>query len=248
VALVGVKDLRCRFLRCEKGINGTADFTIRNIVTVSVFGGMVAGFIVAMLLNVFEADGKDSTTDWIMTVAAVSSSLISGLAVILVAQTLSATRETLQATQVMAEYQRRIGDTQTRPWLLMESCFVDNFNDSFSVCINLRNYGTTPAAYVRIGGLVEEWIFEEDGYGNVQRSVIPKLGLRSIHLTAIAPSSTYTARFNIDFNEYDFKQMPPIKIDWSYMSHDRKISDDRDVYIHLTLGEDDTVQFLSANV
>lgn len=236
------------FLGFEKSKNGTADYAIRNIVTVSIFGGVVVGFILAILLHVFKADGKDSTTDWIMTVAAVSSSLISGLAVILVAQTLSATRETLQATQVMAEYQRRIGDNQTRPWLLMEGCFVDNFDDSFTVCINLKNYGTTPAAYVRISGLVEEYFFEEDGYGNVGKIVIPRIVLRSIHLTAIAPSSTYTARFNIKFDDYDFKKMPPIKIDWSYMSHDRKISDDRDVYIHLMLGEDDSVQFLSANV
>lgn len=118
----------------------------KNQVTTAVVAAALVGFVGAAYLGAFSSTSLKELPPWISALTAAVATLISAYAVYLVAQTLKATRETLDATRQMAEDQKRIGDAQIRPWVLVDGFSLNYgvFGNGFRVAF--RNYGVSPAA------------------------------------------------------------------------------------------------------
>ena len=127
------------------------DHSIRNTLVVGVVGGTLAGFIAAMMLGTFRVGEGDDVTEWISAVAALIAVIISALAVVLVGETLKATRDTLNETRKMSESQvqmaqdqKYIGITQTRPWVCISDYRIrcdEHLEDNTYVFITVKNFG-----------------------------------------------------------------------------------------------------------
>ncbi|MGH1458945.1 MAG: hypothetical protein ACRBBT_08585 [Paracoccaceae bacterium] len=106
--------------------------------------GLVVGVGVCLLLLLSLSNvpvgGSDSTTDWLTSISATVSVLISGIAVLLVAATLKATERTLEET-------RQLGLNQTRAWILVKSVDVVQAQQEgkMDIRITFCNYGASPA-------------------------------------------------------------------------------------------------------
>lgn len=125
--------------------------TIRNQLISSLFVGVLSGFIFAIYLGAFSSKDYENVTDWLAVLVASVAAGISLYAVRLVARTLKATQDTLAATVQMANDQRRIGNAQIRPWVLASSYSINERDyDDYTAVIHFKNFGHTPARFVRI--------------------------------------------------------------------------------------------------
>ena len=133
----------------QKRVEKKPDYSHQNSVVVGVLAGLMMGFLVALLLNVFQLGKSSEAADWLQAVSSVTAALISAYAVYLVAQTLKATRDTLIATQWMAEQQTRIGNAQTRPYFLLERARSEDRGEKVEVFLLFKNHGSTPATSIQ---------------------------------------------------------------------------------------------------
>lgn len=129
----------------------------KNTFVVGLFAGCMVGFILAMLAGSFDVGTIQSVPAWLQGVFSGLATLVSVYAVFLVSETLQATRKTLDATQAMAEDQRKIGNAQTRPQILVNSyCTEANYYfDTIIVAFN--NFGNTPATNVIVNAQLVFW-------------------------------------------------------------------------------------------
>lgn len=111
----------------------------------SVLTGAVGGTTAILLREALPDLKHEQIPDWITALTAIASAVISIIAVLLVARTLTATRETLDATQ-------EIGDSQTRAWVYIETAVAGKVTTSLltgekrcSVQVTYKNFGNTPA-------------------------------------------------------------------------------------------------------
>ena len=139
------------------------DYTSQNrLVVFTAIAGM-SGFIFAMYLGAFSKSAFLQIPPWLSAMASILATAISAIAVFLVAKTLRATRETLEASREMANDQRRIGDAQTRPYLLIKSnsTSTDSTEDLVKVLIEFNNFGNTPATAMTVSIFLEGVTYEE---------------------------------------------------------------------------------------
>lgn len=123
----------------------------RNTFVVGIVGGVLIGLISALLLGLIRYSSKadEGITSWIQSLSGIIATLVSVYAVYLVSQTLKATQETLQTTQRMADDQKRIGETQMRPWLLVSESSINLVSGlEKEITITIKNFGPTPARFV----------------------------------------------------------------------------------------------------
>ena len=121
----------------------------------------LCGFVIAAYLSwaISWLDGLEGTRfrtfkeipPWISAATSIMATLISAFAVYFVAETLRETKKTLSATIKMATDQKRIGDAQIRPWVMVDSCVVETGRyDDTAAHIVLKNFGPTPARFITI--------------------------------------------------------------------------------------------------
>lgn len=127
----------------EKEDNKAKDQSQRNQLLAFLVGGFLLGFVVALYLGAFSGNQYEKLSNWV-------SVLIAAVAVVLVAQTLKATRDTLTATQQMAKDQSRIGNAQIRPWLVVDNADIRGPRHECEPYITLKNYGYEPAVRIRV--------------------------------------------------------------------------------------------------
>lgn len=141
---------------------------IRNQIILCTFGGVVFGFILAAHLGAFSDEKYANVTNWLAVIVASVAAAISFYAVRLVAKTLKATQDTLSATVQMANDQRRIGNAQIRPWVLVSEYKIEHHGimtaGNYQAVLRIRNFGTTPAMRV-IASLTLQYVdnFDENG-------------------------------------------------------------------------------------
>lgn len=194
------------------------DHTTRNTLTVGLFVGSLAGFFVAMLLGVFKYQGDSSATDWVVAVTAVAAAFISALAVVLVAQTLQATRETLKATQKMGEDQKKSDDLKTRPWLLYTSLEFTFEPRATIANVRFKNFGPTPARQAIFAAKLIGRNYPRPGERNTS-PVFEYRGLfeKKLH---IPPGEEVIYKVTIPENEIMKSDYYTLILEWSYYTHD----------------------------
>lgn len=189
----------------------------RNTFVVGVVGGVLIGLICAMLLGLIKYSNKadEGITSWIQSLSGITATLVSVYAVYLVSQTLKATQETLQTTQRMADDQKRIGETQIRPWLLVSESSINLVSSiEEEIAIKIKNFGPTPARFITFS--THLW---EDGEDNCSYIFPPQ------NQHYIAPGQDTLITYNI--NEYLLNryQSPRLGLRVTYCSIDDKYND-----------------------
>lgn len=136
-------------------------FKWRNGFALGLFLGICLPLIVFIILGSVPVGGDNSTSDWLSSMAGISSVVISLVAVLLVSSTLKTSEETLHAT-------KELGLNQTRAWVLVESVkIVPKHNtDTYGIQVVLKNFGQSPAT-----NLCSEVYVYNDSYPFWARSV-----------------------------------------------------------------------------
>lgn len=91
-----------------------AKFEARNRLVLFTVAAALGGFVAAMYVGVFTNSDFKEIPPWVSALASTGATLVSILAVVLVARTLQATRDTLDATREMATEQKTHGDEQLK--------------------------------------------------------------------------------------------------------------------------------------
>lgn len=138
----------------------------RNQLTVIGTVCLMSGFVLAAWFGAFLESKSDYAPNWIQAVSSATATIISFAAVLLLARTLAATRDTLRTTQEMtrinqkmADDQKSHSDKQLRPWLMpseLENIRTRSIDASLQgIRFRLKNFGQTPASYVAIRASLE---------------------------------------------------------------------------------------------
>lgn len=206
-------------------------FETRNTIASAATVGAMIGFVIALWLGAISVGETSKFTDWIQSTAAVAASGISALAVVLVAKTLKATRETLDATRIMAEDQRQIGDAQTRAWVMVSDISVDGgaYSNSKSdifhnVRITLKNYGITPAKWLRF-----DYEIRQVSYPLSALKIEP-FGMDSM-IYGLAPGQTADSIKGGLTIHAKRNLVTLIYVDWEYGLLDGRTDSDSSIYI-----------------
>lgn len=206
-------------------------FETQNTIVAGVTVGAMLGFALAIWFGAITTGEGSKFTDWIQSTAAVSASIISAVAVVLVAKTLKATRDTLDATRIMAEDQKRIGDAQTRAWVMVSDISVDNGvysasqSDIFhNVTVTLKNYGNTPAEWIRF-----DYEFKHVPYPLPDLKFKP-FGSDSLAY-GLAPGQTVLSGMGGLLIHTAKNFVTVVYVDWEYCLLDGRTIADRNTYI-----------------
>lgn len=116
----------------------------RNGLALGLISGICATLLFLTFVSSIPIGGENSTSDWLSSIATVSSVVISIFAVVLVSSTLKATEETLHAT-------KELGLNQTRAWVLVKSIDIVPIQNTnlFEIQVTFQNFGQSPATDLR---------------------------------------------------------------------------------------------------
>lgn len=183
----------------------------RNRLVLAVFIALCAGLLLAMVFGALP-DVALKTDEWVAVSIAAIAAGISGYAVYLVNQTLEATRKTLEVTQAMAKDQKRIGDAQTRAWLLIEKCHVKGLGESPHFIAILKNFGKSPASMVNIKATT---IMEDHSV----RPILERSTSKDYSFKYITMDNEVTVN-SISFNKvWSETAVRKFMIEWSYLAN-----------------------------
>lgn len=207
-------------------------FRVNNTLVVGLFAGCMIGFLLAMFAGAFDVGMMKEVPPWLQGVFSGLATLVSVYAVYLVSQTLQATRDTLTATSQMAEEQKKLGDAQTRAWVLVDSYEATEDGNDLIIAINFKNYGITPATNVilhpKIINHTWEEVDAETGAGFEYISGEEQLRYTSV--TTLPPNAIVTIRDRIYLEKEIHADWRLLEIKLAY----------RTVHQH---GEDDIIVF-----
>lgn len=136
--------------------------------------GLLIGFTFFLIMKHLTATEFDEVPSWMQGVSGALGTLVSMYAVYLVNQTLKETRNTLETT-------KRIGEAQTRPWLLIASGEVTRQTFLFEFKFSVVNYSEFPASNITVEQtqIITDTV-EDDDQGNPIYHEIPKsVGVRT---------------------------------------------------------------------
>jgi hypothetical protein len=215
-----------RVRKAEK--NGSDNASLQqfwaNRLVASVVASAGGGFVLAIYLGAFAKADMREVASWVTALAAVSSVMVAVAAVIYVAQTLKATRDTLDATRNMAREQTRIGDSQIRPYIVFESLSNNTLDGGVgSVSIVFKNVGTTPASVIvfdssiEVGELIQ---IDEDNHARHSTEHGHRLGEK--YCAALSQNSAHTVFDNsIHLTDIDQSENFELWVICQYRNFDR---------------------------
>jgi hypothetical protein len=184
------------------------EYTERNrlVLFTSVVG--MLGFVTAVYLGAFSKPDYLQIPPWLSAVASIFATGISAIAVLMVAKTLEATRETLSVTQRIAEDSRQVGLSQSRAWVsphaVSTQTRVNNSNNSAQLQVNLKvqNHGNSPATKVSCSAKV---VYHKSEVGTLVETVDASIiGLKDD--LSFAPHSVFPAEMFEQSNILNFSE------------------------------------------
>lgn len=198
----------------------------RNGLAVGLVAGSCTSIILLFLVSVLPADGPNTTSDWIIATTSALTVIVSVIAVLFVAGTLTATQETLAET-------KKIGLNQTRAWVLVKSAHVaaaQNKTGTINIRVIFCNFGNSPAKAIK-----SEIYLYNDPY--------PFEGARAIEdltsdftISTLPPGSTFT-RFCNDWPTPSQDHLKPrIRIRFSYVILDDTLTEEFEEWVVLEDG------------
>lgn len=195
----------------------------RNTLTLGVFVGICAGFVISILLGMTEIHRSPGAPEWIQAISSVAAVLISGLAVFLVSQTLAATRDMLIETRRAVEHEERIGEAQTRPYLLYSHQEIshDELFESANFAISIKNFGSTPASSVKISAMLTALELVDIDGQNKNWCTVDETQLHNRFYLAFPPNNEERIDIFISNGIIDFEFNTYVEIDVSYYTHDK---------------------------
>lgn len=229
------------------------DHSIRNTLVVGVVGGTLAGFIAAMMLGTFRVGEGDDLTEWISAVAALIAVIISALAVVLVGETLKATRDTLNETRKMSESQvqmaqdqKYIGITQTRPWVCISDYRIrcdEHLEDNTYVFITVKNFGPSPARAVSMGIEIRHYLEGQNAHGDAPL----RMSLHSaVGRNLLPPNQDHKFEFILDHSDILRGYKCLIVAEWEYRNHDGSAIANSEDQAEFYIGQDQDWLTISA--
>ena len=191
----------------------------KNTLVVGIFAGCMLGFILAMLAGAFGVGTIQSVPAWLQGVFSGFAAFVSVYAVFLVSETLQATRKTLDTTQAMAEDQRKIGNAQTRPWILVSDYRATPYYDFDTIMVTFKNYGNTPATSVLINAQLVFWKSQDVEENNEyqEQKVVEFRPLKTKMISALPPNTELTWEDDIRDIFMDGDMWAMLEIDVSYV-------------------------------
>ncbi|MBC9245805.1 hypothetical protein H4P12_03545 [Paracoccus sp. 11-3] len=192
----------------------------QNTLTVGAVAGVLGGFILSMAVGAFQIGEIKEVPAWLQGISGMVATLISVYAVYLVAQTLKATRETLDATRKMAEDQNIIGNAQTRPWVIIDRFTEEITRDEFiAVHLKFTCYGPTPAKYLDI----QSELTGRRPKSSDDSEIVYQHSYDSAFKIYLAPNGSISVTISIPISDLDENLNNTLAIMWGYGQYNQDL-------------------------